>query len=68
MHYAIGLSAGVAFGIIFQGVGSIAAIPNGISAIWAYSLADSVDYNANRPGSGVILEVHYLLVYNCKPR
>ncbi|MDK2802746.1 MAG: hypothetical protein KFW09_05145 [Oscillospiraceae bacterium] len=68
LHSAIGLSDGVAFGIIFQGVGSIAAIPNGISAIWAYSLADSVDYNANRPGSGVIVDIKYLITYTCRPR
>ena len=61
------LNAGTAIlaGAIFGGVG---VIPNGLTSVYAYSLADSVDYNANRPGIGVILEVNYLLFYNCKPR
>lgn len=52
-------------GAVFSGVGSV---PNGITAIWAYSIADSVDYNANKSGEGVILEVTWILAYRCYPR
>lgn len=52
-------------GAVFGGVG---AIPNGLGAAYAYSIADTVDYNANKSGDGVILEVHWILTYNCYPR
>lgn len=57
--------AAVIAGAVFGGVG---AIPNGLTAAWAYSIADTVDYNANKPGKGVVLEVRWILTYKCYPR
>lgn len=61
------LNAGAAAiaGVVFTGVG---ALPSGLSAIYAYSVADTVDYNANKPGKGVILEIKWILAYKCYPR
>lgn len=60
-------NAGVAViaGVLLPGVG---AIPNGLTAVYAYSVADTVDYNANKQGSGVVLDINYWLTYNCRPR
>lgn len=52
-------------GAIFGGIG---ALPSGLSALYAYSITDTVDYNANRPGNGVILDVNWWLTYRCYPR
>ncbi|MDO5040226.1 hypothetical protein [Clostridium sp.] len=57
--------AAVIAGAVFGGVG---AIPNGLTAAWAYSVADTVDYNANKPGKGVVLEARWILTYKCYPR
>lgn len=57
--------AAVVAGAVFGGVG---AIPNGLTAVWAYSLADTVDYNANKSGEGVIVEISWILTYKCYPR
>lgn len=50
---------------VFPGIGGI---PNGLSAIYGNMLADSVDYNANQPGNGVILDVNWWLTFKCYPR
>lgn len=67
LKMAAHLNAGAAAiaGAVFGGVG---ALPNGLTAIYAYSLADTVDYNANKPGKGVVLEIKWVLVYKCYPR
>lgn len=60
-------NAGVAFigGAVFGGVG---AVPNGLTAVYAYSIADTVDYNANKSGNGVVLDINWWLTYSCYPR
>lgn len=51
--------------VLFEGVG---AVPAGLTAVYAYSLADTVDYNTNKAGDGVILEIQWILTYDCYPR
>lgn len=57
--------AAVLAGAIFSGVGGV---PNGLSAVYGYMIADSVDYNANKSGDGVILDVNWWLTFSCYPR
>lgn len=65
MNAHVDAGAAALAGAIFGGIG---ALPSGLSALYAYSIADTVDYNANRPGNGVILDVNWWLTYRCYPR
>lgn len=58
-------SAAVVAAWLFAGFGGV---PNGLTAVWCYAVADSVNYYANKPGAGVILDLTYLIVYQCKAR
>ncbi|HHO42350.1 MAG TPA: hypothetical protein ENN12_03220 [Epsilonproteobacteria bacterium] len=56
------LNAGMAViaGAIFGGVG---AIPNGLSSIYVYNLADKVDYRNSLNNRGIIAKLTYTLVF-----
>lgn len=60
-------SAGIG-GILGGLFGGVPGLPNGLTAIWGFSLADTIDYNASLPGNGIILEMTFLLTYKCMPR
>lgn len=55
-----------AFGIILAMLGPI-AIPAFLGGIWAYSLADNIEYQASKPGEGVILNLQYIPTYSVEP-
>lgn len=64
--YSVGhINAGSAAiaGAIFGGVG---AIPNGLSALYAYNLADRVSYRNNLNNRGIIANLTYALVFTTK--
>jgi len=46
----------------------IGGVPNGLTAVYLYAVADAIDYNASLNGNGVILDIKYLLFYKCWPR
>lgn len=61
--YSVGhLNAGAAAiaGAIFGGVG---ALPNGLSAVYAYNLADKVSYRNSLNNRGIIANLTYALVF-----
>ncbi|MDO4912910.1 MAG: hypothetical protein Q3960_05105 [Lactobacillus sp.] len=43
-------------------------VTTGLTALYGYTVADSVDYNANKKGKGVVLEITWALVFKCYPR
>lgn len=47
-------------GVVFGGIG---AVPNGLTAIYCYNLADRVDYHNGRTTRGIIANMHYTLTF-----
>ena len=47
-------------------LGGIATLPNGLTSIYGYNLADRVDYRNSRTARGIIVSVHYVLTFDIK--
>lgn len=53
-------------GVILDMLGPI-AIPNFLAGVWAYSLADNIEYQARKAGEGVVLNLQYIPTYSVEP-
>lgn len=48
--------------------GGVAGIPNGLTAVYGYNLADRIDYHNGRTNRGIQADLHWTLTFRIQPQ